>query len=308
MSDGFADHLEGESLTAGSRFRSRSSVWRRAVSYINVALIAPRLALSPVLLLLCCVLARAQDAPSAGQRRYRAVRVDGMATIKELQKTYGVDGFQAILHLNRIDLAHVRDGGTLIVPDGPASMADLSPFPASVGDDHWMPPRLLLVSRRVQAFAAYEAGTLVRWGATSTGRRETPTPAGLFAANWRSKLRRSSDNAEWLLPWYVNFINESGVSFHQFALPGYPASHACVRLLVDDAKWIFDWVELWTLDATRRRIEVYGTPVLVFGDYDFDRPGPWTQLADNPRATEITLNEIRRALEPHKETLVARRR
>ena len=278
------------------------------MSNIDVALIAPRLALSPVLLLLCCALARAQEAPSATPRRYRAVRVDGMSTIRELQKTYGADGFQAILHLNRLDLAHVRDGGTLIVPDGPASMAELSPFPASIGQDDWMPPRLLIVSRRIQAFAAYQAGALVRWGATSTGRRETPTPAGLFATNWRSKLRRSSDNAEWLLPWYVNFINESGVSFHQFALPGYPASHACARLTTDDAKWIYDWVELWELDATRRKVEVYGTPVLVFGDYDFDKPGPWTRLADDPRATDITLNDVRGALEPHEATLVARRR
>jgi hypothetical protein len=230
------------------------------VSNIDVALIAPRVALSPVLLLLCCALARAQEAPSATPRRYRAVRVDGMTTIRELQTTFGADGFQAILHLNRLDLAHVRDGGTLIVPDGPASMAELSPFPVAIGQDDWMPPRLLVVSRRIQAFAAYQAGALVRWGATSTGRRETPTPAGLFATNWRSKLRRSSDNAEWLLPWYVNFINQSGVSFHQFALPGYPASHACARLTTDDAKWIYDWVELWELDATRRKVEVYGTP------------------------------------------------
>ena len=150
-----------------------------------------------------------------------------------------------------------------------------------------MPPRLLLVSRRVQAFAAYEAGTLVRWGATSTGRRETQTPAGLFATNWRSKLRRSSDNGEWLLPWYVNFVNESGVSFHQFALPGYPASHACARLLIDDAKWIYDWVELWTLDATRQRIEVYGTPVWSSATTTTMRPARgrgWRPIRRRPRS------------------------
>ena len=231
-----------------------------------------------------------------------------MATVRELQKSYGSEGFLAILHLNRIDLAHVRDGATLIVPEGPRSMADLSPFPASIGQDAWMPPRLLLVSRRIQAFAAYQDGTLVRWGATSTGRRETETPAGLFATNWRSKLRRSSDNAEWLLPWYVNFINSSGVSFHQFALPGYPASHACARLMMDDAKWVYDWVELWTLDAKGREIEVYGTPVLVFGDYAFGQPAPWTRLAEDATAAQVSLEDVRRALEPHKETLAARPR
>ena len=259
-----------------------------------------------LVLILSGSIALAQDSASPQPPRYRPVRIEGMATVRALQKTYGAEGFLAILHLNRIDLAHVREGATLVVPDPPASMTALSPFPSSLGQEPWIPPRLLLVSRRVQAFAAYEAGALVRWGATSTGRRDTPTPAGLFAANWRSKLRRSSDNAEWLLPWYVNFVNESGVSFHQFALPGSPASHACVRLLVDDAKWIYDWTELWVLDAQGRRIEVHGTPVLVFGDYEFDRPGPWTMLAEDANATVVALDEIRSAIAPHRETIIER--
>ena len=83
------------------------------MSKIHAALIAQRLALSPILLLLCWASARAQEAPTASAKRYRAEHVNGMTTIRELQKTYGAGGFQAILHLNRLDLAHVRDGGTL---------------------------------------------------------------------------------------------------------------------------------------------------------------------------------------------------
>jgi len=37
------------------------------------------------------------------------------------------------------------------------------------------------------------------------------------------------------------------VSFHKFDLPGYPASHGCVRLPEEDAKWIYDWADHWTL-------------------------------------------------------------
>ena len=238
--------------------------------------------------------------------RFRAVPVEGMTTVRELQKAHGRDGFEAILHLNRIDLEHLRQGATLVVPESAVTMAAVAPFPASLGDARSWPPRLLLVARRVQAFAAYEAGQMVRWGAISTGREETPTPAGLFATNWRSKLRRSTDNPAWLLPWYFNFINASGVSFHQFDLPGYPASHACVRLLERDAMWVYNWAESWVLADQGRRVEVYGTPVLVFGDYDFAGPGPWTRLVDDPAATNITLEEIDRALEPHRQTLAER--
>jgi len=54
----------------------------------------------------------------------------------------------------------------------------------------------------------------------STGRRETPTPDGAFHLTWRARSRRSTDNEDWLLEWYFNFVNERGVSFHLFDLPG----------------------------------------------------------------------------------------
>jgi lipoprotein-anchoring transpeptidase ErfK/SrfK len=243
--------------------------------------------------------------PPAPPPRFHAVRVEGMTTVRELQKTHGREGFEAILHLNRIDLEHLRQGAILVVPEGPVTMAAISPFPLSI-PELTAAPRILLVSRRVQAFAAYERGQLARWGAISSGRAETPTPVGLFATNWRSRLRRSTDNPAWLLPWYFNFINSSGVSFHQFDLPGYPASHACVRLLETDAMWIYNWAESWVLADQGRRVEVYGTPVLVFGDYDFGSPGPWTRLVENPVATAVALEEILLALEPHRHTLAER--
>lgn len=264
-----------------------------------------RLTVLAILISLLSHVAAAQDIP-AGAVRYRSVRVEGMATVRELQKTHGAEGFLTILHLNRIDLAHLRDGATLIVPESPSPLKGVSPFPHALGPEAPTSPKLLVVSRRVQAFAAYEAGVLVRWGAASTGRRETPTPAGLFATNWRSKLRRSSDNPAWLLPWLVNFISASGVSFHQFDLPGYPASHACVRLMEADAKWIFDWAESWVLADQGRRVEIYGTPVVVFDDYAFDAPAPWLRLTEDSAATTVTLDEIHRTLQPYKAVIEER--
>ena len=140
-----------------------------------------------------------------------------------------------------------------------------------------------------QAFGAYESGRLVRWGPVSTGRRETATPTGAFNLNWRSKGRHSTDNAAWFLPWYFNFHNERGVSFHQFELPGYPASHACVRLLERDAKWLHEWGEQWTLDETRRNIVKRGTPVLILGEYSYFVPPPWTDVAALSRRVELSV-------------------
>lgn len=270
----------------------------------------PHTALAALVVLISSLTAAApvaaQSEGGASVARYREMTVAGAAGVRSLQQEHGTEGFRTILHVNRLDLEHIRDGATLIVPDPASGMAAVSPFPGDLETLGDIAPRLVVVSRRVQAFAVYEQGRQVRWGAVSTGRKETPTPAGLFATNWKSKLRRSSDNAEWLLPWYVNFINASGVSFHQFALPGYPASHACVRLMADDARWIYDWAESWVLADGGRRIVVHGTPVVVFGDYAFEQPAPWLRLPLDPAATRVPLTELQVALEPHRVAIAAR--
>jgi hypothetical protein len=81
----------------------------------------------------------------------------------------------------------------------------------------------------------------------------------------------STVNDEWILDWYVNIDNHSGVSMHEYELPGYPASHACARLSEEDAKWIYHWADGWKLSPNGQQIEFYGTPVYIFGTYDFDR-------------------------------------
>jgi hypothetical protein len=152
-----------------------------------------------------------------------------------------------------------------------------SPFPASYPAAA-ATPKLLVVDRASQAFAAYEQGRLVRWGPVSSGRRARPTPSGTFHLNWRSRSRLSTLSGEWRLNWYFNFHNLRGLAFHEFDLPGVPASHACVRLLARDAKWIHDWGQGWTLDARGQLVEP-GSPVIILGRYDFNAPPPYQSLA-----------------------------
>lgn len=147
--------------------------------------------------------------------------------------------------------------------------------------------KFVVVHQPSQAFAAYEAGTLVRWGPASTGRKATPTPSGSFNLTWRSRSRRSTDNDAWLLEWYFNFINSRGVSFHQFELPGYAASHACVRLLQRDAQWLYGWGGQWVLSEDKRSVVKAGTPVLVIGQFAHGKPGPWTSPASLAKLIEL---------------------
>jgi hypothetical protein len=77
--------------------------------------------------------------------------------------------------------------------------------------------------------------------------------------------------------WYFNFGSREGLAFHQYSLPGSPASHGCIRLLERDAQWLFGWGQGWTLSAEGRIVNP-GTPVLILGEYDFAAPPPWRSL------------------------------
>ena len=203
-------------------------------------------------------------------------------TVAELEKRFTSAQIDVLEKLNRRDREHLVRAeppvSGLVVPlsweDNELRYSPLPlEWPAAESQ-----PKVIVAHQASQTFGAYENGHLVRWGPVSTGRRETPTPEGSFNLTWKARSRRSTDNQTWLLEWYFNFINERGVSFHQFDLPGAPASHACVRLLRRDAEWLYGWGEQWRVDPTGRTVTAVGTPVLVLGTYAYGAPPPWTSL------------------------------
>ena len=230
---------------------------------------------------------------------YRSVVIkggEGRKFLSQLKSEIGEEKMAVLLKLNRLDAQHLRAGVTLVIPEQIDELSAFSPFPPKVETVSEI-PKLVLVSLRVQAFGAYEFGNLVRWGPVSSGKKATPTPAGLYHTNWKSKATRSSINEDWLLPWYFNLDNQRGISFHQYDLPGYPASHGCLRLLADDAAWIYGWADQWTLSTDRRRVEAYGTPAIVFGKYEYGKQAPWKHLATDYAAASVTGSELMEAIQ-----------
>ena len=231
-----------------------------------------------VLTLGCALRLAGTDAPQSSDPPGSAIeyRIEPRA-VPAVSATgrFGPEQIAVLEMLNRADASHLDRLDALVVPE--VWLEDrlrYSPFPEGYA---WRAtePRLLVVDQRAQAFAAYEAGVLVRWGPVNSGRRRLQTPAGLFHLTWRSRGRHSTVDPDWYMEWYFNFENERGLSFHQYTLPGRPASHACVRLLERDAKWLFEWGETWTLDERGRTVLDPGTPVLIVGCYDFAAPPPW---------------------------------
>ena len=195
-----------------------------------------------------------------------------LAGHKDIHGRFTSSQIQLLEKLNRADAKHLSRLSQLAAPEiWVSDELSYSPLPAEYD---WAAPyaKALIVHQPGQVFGGYENGSLVRWGPISSGRKTSPTPSGLFHLNWRSKGRHSTVNPRWYMTWYFNFHNRLGLSFHEYSLPGYPASHACIRLLKRDAQWLYVWGEGTTPTTV-------GTPVLILGQYDFDAPPPWHSLA-----------------------------
>lgn len=215
----------------------------------------------------------------------------------EISELFG-ENLTLVLSINRIDTAHIRKGTVLMVPDDFSDPSIFAPFPVKI-PSIYIVPKLMVVSQEVQAFGIYEYGTLVRWGPVSTGKASTPTPSKLYFTNWKGVSVTSTVDDTWIMPWYFNLDNKRGVSMHQYALPGYPASHACIRLFKDDAIWLYHWAVQWKLSSNGEHIEAYGTPVVIFGSYEYKNIAPWKKLYENPNNASIDQDAIEKVLAPY---------
>lgn len=210
----------------------------------------------------------------------------------------------AILALNRVDSKHKWNADTLVVPAKiDTTLMLYSPFPKQVAVIKDV-KKLVVFSYPIQAFAVYTNGNLEKWGPTSMGKKSAQTNRGLTFANWKKELSISSVKSEWKLPYNFNIWNTDGIGWHQYDLPGYPASHSCLRLLKNDAVYLYNYADTWILNPGGATTKAKGTAVYVFGDYPWGERRPWKNLLENPNANSITLEEMTKMLQPHVEKML----
>jgi lipoprotein-anchoring transpeptidase ErfK/SrfK len=203
-----------------------------------------------------------------------------------------------ILALNRLDTKNRWRADTLVIPDTlNVDFLVYSPFPNHL-EVLKKVDKIAFFSYAIQAFAIYENGNLIKWGPTSMGKKSTPTKKGLTFANWKKELSISSVNSSWKLRWNFNVYNHLGIGWHQYDLPGFHASHSCLRLLEEDAKYLYTWAEIWKLDETRSKVLGKGTPVYIFGDSDF-KTKPWRKLLKDANANDISEADLSKEIEPY---------
>jgi hypothetical protein len=194
------------------------------------------------------------------------------------------NAYKVMRLLNRKDIRYLRVGDTLVMPD--TILQDLRAY--SIFPQYWAGgdtiPKIILVSNVWQAYACYEYGELVRFAACNTGEERKPSFPGRYAVYWRQRLRISSLNDEWKLPFTVNFHLQAGSAFHQFDMPGRPVSHSCIRQFIQDAEWLYRWVKVARKDTVRHSyVTMSGTPVIILDVFNFARRrgGPWLELTSN---------------------------
>ncbi len=105
-------------------------------------------------------------------------------------------------------------------------------------------PLTLMVSLKRQRVTVYDKNGKITSAPISSGRRGNRTPTGVFSI--LQKRRRHYSNLYGSAMPNMQRITWSGIALHAGPLPGYPASHGCIRLPYSFSKRLFSMTELGT--------------------------------------------------------------
>jgi hypothetical protein len=100
-------------------------------------------------------------------------------------------------------------------------------------------PIVMVVSLPEQKAYVYRNGVLIGASTVSTGKKGHDTPTGVFTILQKHEDHYSNLYNAAPMP-YMQRLTWSGVALHAGRLPGYPASHGCVRMPYEFAKLLFN--------------------------------------------------------------------
>lgn len=120
----------------------------------------------------------------------------------------------------------------------------IAPSKLRAGEFVWHPevsprgPVVLVVSLPEQRAYVYRNGVLIGASTVSTGKKGHETPTGVFTILQKHEDHYSSIYDDAPMP-FMQRLTWSGVALHAGRLPGYPASHGCVRMPYEFARLLY---------------------------------------------------------------------
>jgi lipoprotein-anchoring transpeptidase ErfK/SrfK len=112
------------------------------------------------------------------------------------------------------------------------------PRPPPTPDEALESGVLIVVSLPSQKMFVFRKGELWDQSRVSTGKPGHATPEGVFPILQKKAMHRSNLYDDAPMPW-MQRLTWSGVAIHAGRVPGYPASHGCIRLPQGFAKKLY---------------------------------------------------------------------
>lgn len=100
----------------------------------------------------------------------------------------------------------------------------------------------IVVNRADQTYTVIDDGKVVKKGRVSTGKPGYRTPTGRYSIHAKYTKVRSEKYR--VIMRYTMLFKGSLYAIHQGVVPGYPASHGCVRVLEKDARYLFSSIPI----------------------------------------------------------------
>ena len=127
----------------------------------------------------------------------------------------------------------------------PAAAPAAAPLQLLPGEYLWLPelsprgPVLMLVSLPEQRAYVYRNGVRIGVATVSTGKKGHETPTGVFTILQKKREHYSNLYDDAPMP-FMQRLTWDGIALHAGRVPGYPASHGCVRLPYAFSERLYD--------------------------------------------------------------------